>query len=295
MKKNYKILFVLLWLVPTSLSSQTKMSKEEREQLAKTQLDNKQYENSIANYTILINGDSNNAYYFNQRGLSYYNLGNMKKAKENFSMATLYSDKEPTYWTNLSAVYNNLNDDKRSYETAIKALQYGKSQLTIYNAGSSANNYKMLQKGIEILTNVGEFYHNDQENLLASLYYKLEDYDKSIDHYEIFFKNYNPESSSVAFNILTEKRMYYFAMLAKCLEDVRQNKTFNKKDALENTFTELVNAKGYSYEEKFIESSAEWMRFIVKSDASYKIFFVKLANNIKDKTKQDNFLQLLEQ
>lgn len=295
MKKNYKILFVLVWLTSCSLSAQTKMNKEEREQLAKTQLDNKQYENSIANYTILINEDSNNAYYFNQRGLSYYNLGNMKKAKENFSMATLYSDKEPTYWSNLSAVYNNLDDNKQSYETAIKAFQYGKSQLTIYNAGSAANNYKMLQKGIDVLTNVGDFYHNDQENLLASLYYKLEDYDKSIAHYEVFFKNYSSEDSSVAFNILTEKRMYYFALMAKCLEDVRQKKIFNKKEALENTFAELINGKGYSYEDKFVESSLEWMKFIVQYDASYKAFFVKLADDIHDKTKQEKYRQLLEQ
>jgi len=89
--------------------------------------------------------------------------------------------------------------------------------------------------------------------------------------------------------------MYYFALMANFLEDTRERRIFNKQETLESLFTELVNGKGYSYEEKFIESSTEWMNFILKYDSTYKAFFAKLADRIENQTKQQNFKQLLEQ
>ncbi len=286
-----------MMVLSVHLSAQTKdvsLSKAEREDLAKQQLDNKEYDKSIENYNILINQDTNNAYYFNQRGLSYYNQGNMKKAKENFTMATLYSEKNGTYWANLSAVYNNLNDDKKSYETALKALLYDKSELSIFNAGSAANNYNMLDKGIEILTNVGEFYHNDQEELLARLYNKKEDYEKSVEHYQVFFKNYSSDASTVPFKMIDDKRIYFFSLIGMLYNDANNGRQFNNKTELADTFWEVVNATGYQYEEKFVASATEWMRFAIKGDPSYKSFFSGLSSKIKNPEKQKEYITSLQ-
>lgn len=296
MKKHILIFATLALFISTEVSAQaSKLSTEDREVLAKSQLDDKQYQQSIANYDILINENANNAYYFNQRGIAYFSLKNMKKAKENFVMATLYSNQNSTYWANLSAAYNNLNDNKRSYDASLKALQYGKSELSIFNAGSAANNYNMLDKGIEILTNPGEFYHNDQEELLGRLYYKKENYDKSVEHFSTFFKNYNADDSTVLFIMEDEKRTYFFALVGKLLMDVNSQKKYDYKKELADTFIEVVNAKGYQYEGEFVASSAEWMRFVLKADPNYKTFFVGLADKITNDNKKQEYIKSLEE
>ena len=79
------------------------------------------------------------------------------------------------------------NENQKAYETSVKALKYGKSSLTIFNAASNANNVNRIDEAFSILDDAGSFRTNGMEDLYARLYSKKNDYDKSIQHFEVFF------------------------------------------------------------------------------------------------------------
>ena len=256
------------------------MSKDDRENLARQQFDDGEYQKSLSNYNILLKDDEKNSSYLNGRGLAYFRLGNFPKAKQNFALATLYSEKDATIWSNLSAAYNNLNENQKAYETAVKALKYGKSALTVFNAASNANNVDRLDEALAILNDAGEFRTNSMEDLYARIYSKKNDYDKSIEHFETFFKKFD-DNDKLTFNILTEKRSYFFALMGKLADEAGNTKP-KENPLLEGFFEELVNNSGYEFDNNFIlHSSYEMIRAIKKNSAykNYFLEFVKLVNN----------------
>ncbi len=266
-----------------NVSAQEKMSKDDRENLARQQFDDGEYQKSLTNYNILLKDDENNASYLNGRGLAYFRLGNYQKAKQNFAMATLFSQKDATIWSNLSAAYNNLNENEKAYETAVKALRYGKSALTVFNAASNANNVERLDEALSILDNAGEFRTNAMEDLYARVYSKKNDYHNSIKHFEIFFKNFD-DNDKITFNVLSEKRSYFFALMGKLADEAA---TSPPKDnaLLKELFEELANSSGYEFDSKFpLHSSYEMIRAIKKNSA-YREYFLEFVKLIKDKDK----------
>ncbi|MFW2136999.1 tetratricopeptide repeat protein [Chryseobacterium sp. TY4] len=266
-----------------NVSAQEKMSKDDRENLARQQFDDGEYQKSLTNYNILLKDDENNASYLNGRGLAYFRLGNYQKAKQNFAMATLFSQKDATIWSNLSAAYNNLNENEKAYETAVKALRYGKSALTVFNAASNANNVERLDEALSILDNAGEFRTNAMEDLYARVYSKKNDYHNSIKHFEIFFKNFD-DNDKITFNVLSEKRSYFFALMGKLADEAA---TSPPKDnaLLKELFEELANSTGYEFDSKFaLHSSYEMIRAIKKNSA-YREYFLEFVKLIKDKDK----------
>ena len=151
-------------------------------------------------------------------GISYFRLNNYQKAKDKFRLAALYCPADEksslaSYYTNLSGAYSNLNDNEKAYEYATKAYRIDETSSTLFNAVSMANNINRCPDALKLLKDSKVEKDNNFNALYGICYYKENEYDKSIKHYEDFFANYDAERS-INFIMEDEKQRLFNAYLS---------------------------------------------------------------------------------
>jgi tetratricopeptide (TPR) repeat protein len=74
--------------------------------LALSQFENEEFEESILNYGKAIDKDSSSVHY-NNRGLAFYHSGRLEEAKSDFDMAREKDPNDPTIYFNRGNVFLN--------------------------------------------------------------------------------------------------------------------------------------------------------------------------------------------
>lgn len=290
MKKKHKfpVIFLLLCL-SGFLSAQVSTMVSEKVNSAKNDYQNGNYRASAKAFTDLLKNDYKNTYYLNYAGLAYFGLKDYENAKKYFALATLYSDKDALTWANLAAAYNNLGEHQKAYDASVKALKFGKTSQTIFNAASNANNINRLDEALAILDNAGTDFEPDMECLYARIYYKKNNFKKSIEHFKVFFENLNDDVT--VFNILNEKRIYFFALISDMDNNVVPK--FDNKNLTEQLFYNLVNTSNYDLSEEFITDTTSVMQYVTQQNSAYLDYFLKYENLIKNPVTKEQFHSLL--
>mgnify|MGYP003583784174 FL=1 len=240
------------------------------EKKADSLYDVKEYTSSLKIYNHLLVKKATNSYYLSKKGLCLFHLENYQSAKENFRLAALYENPEnkkslATHYSNLSACYSNLNEDKKAYDYAMKAYYIDENNpLTLWNAASLGNNVNEYEKGIEILDKSKIEKHNDFNALYGRAFLYLSNYNKSIEYYEKFFQNFdNDNRYAESVNLSDEKYNLLKAYMGLLLNNI------------ENKVNE------YRYEQQLLSltkelSTTEWNKKIAE-----KILY--LLDNTKSK------------
>lgn len=291
--KKLLLIFLILFFGNFQAFAQTE-SAEEWYDLGTEKYNAKKYEEAIPLYKKSIEIDEKYHYALNQLGLCYFQLKNYNKAKEYIRLAILYSENKSTYYSNLGAVFSNLNEDEKAYEYARKALEIKEDALTLFNAASLANNIEKPEECIKLLDNATIEKNNDFNDLYARAYLKLEDFEKGIKYFELFFENYNPESSDISFSISEEKRFYmdYLLYILQLNLEKEIKPTDQQLAKIENLYKELIIRD--EVKEKTFSKTLIRTQDILKIDASYQSFFESLLmlNPISEDEKIEIFYAL---
>lgn len=243
--------YMLYFLVFFSFSAFSQETIEDLSNKADSLYKAKDYKASLELYNKLLALKPNHSYYLSRKGLCYFKLDDYQKAKENFRLSALYedpNDKEAlaTNYSNLSACYSSLEEDKKAYEYALKAFYMDENNpLTLFNAASLGNNVKEYKKGIELLDKAKIEKHNDFNALYGRAYLSLGEYEKSIEYYEKFFNNFDEKNRyAESIDILDEKCNLWYAYmnLLKNNNDNKINENNNKEKIL-NLTKELSTTK----------------------------------------------------
>ncbi len=275
-----KILFLFFCLCFTSFAfAQTTTSKtaEEWHDLGNEKYNSKQYLEAIPFYKKSIEVDNKYHYALNELGLCYFELKNYTKAKEYFRLAILYTEKEATYYSNMSAALSNLNEDQKAYDYARKALEIKEDQLTLFNAASMANNIEKPEECLKILDNATIEKNNDFNDLYARAHLKLENFDEGIRYFDLYFENYNPETSEITNYSISEEKCFYMDNLLYILEfnlDKKIKPTDEQLKKIETLYKELITNDEVT--EKAFSKTLSRAKDILEIDASYQSFFEPL-------------------
>lgn len=207
----------LLLLFTFCLSAQTRTA-DQLLQEAESYYQDEKYLEAIPLYEkyLLVNEKDHEA--LQSTGISYFRIDDFQKAKDKFRLAALYCpvDKKvslASYYTNLSGAYSNLEENEKAYEYATKAYRIDQTSSTLFNAASMANNIDRCPDALKLLQDSKVEKDNNFNALYGICYYKQNDYEKSIRHYEDFFANYDSERS-INFKMGDEKQRLFNAYLS---------------------------------------------------------------------------------
>ena len=271
-----KILFLLFCLFFTSfVFAQTTKPKtaEEWYNLGSEKYNAKEYTEAISFLQKSIDLDYKYHNALNELGLCYFQLKNFTKAKEYFRLAILYSEKKATYYSNMSAVFSKINEDEKAYDYARKALEIDETSLTLFNAASMANNIEKPEECLKILDNAIIEKNNDFNDLYARAHLKLKNFDEGIRYFELFFDNYNPETSDINFSISEEKRFYmdYLLYIIQFNLHKEIKPTDEQLKKIESLYKELINNDEVA--QKTFSKTLIRAKDILEIDLSYQSFF----------------------
>lgn len=264
MKK--KLLIFLLFISASSFSQE---NIEELENKADSLYKAKDYQASILVYDQILKLDPKNVYSLSGRGISYYYLEDYNKAKESFRLAVLYRDPDDKQslandYSNLSAIYSSLYDDKKAYEYALKAYSLDKnSENILFNVASLGHNVNQYEKSIEYLDKAEIELHNDFNSLYGKCYLQLGRYKESIEYYEKYFQNRDENDLFVPqINLLDEKKNLWSAYMYELMNYIQEGKTaYKHKEKVLSLTKELAKTEKRSSLEQTIMSILEHTKF----------------------------------
>ena len=252
--KHYLSIICIVWcIISFSQNSNIKLNEEER--AANTLMRNGEYDEAIAAYKKILENRPNEAYFLNNIGLCYFNQYDYETAKDYFRLATLYGN-DVTYYANLSAAYNYLNNYEKCFEYAYKALEIKANEQTIGNAITAAINLDKPQEAIIIFEKYKDSYGINSESIMVvagDAYFDLQQYWESAHAYERFFELYSPHNK-MHVDLVNKKYQWFFSKMMYYAEATSTYQNMEGdieiSDDLVKIFDELMNSE---YKESIIE------------------------------------------
>ena len=202
MKRLVRLLFLTLFLLPTTLTAQIKDAQTEVEQqMASKCFQNQDYEHARDIYQALFK-KKGQTQYFNQYVECLLRLGNYEDAEKEL---VRFIRSNPNYWkskVDLVYVYTNEGKNKKAdelFKEILKGLPNNRNSiLNIENLfrGRMLYNYAMgvLDKGSEVLQDDNTFYMER-----ASLFHSMNNYQKAFEYYFLELET-RPDSYNVVKN-----------------------------------------------------------------------------------------------
>lgn len=276
------IIFITIFLLFANISfAQTNLrnlSISDIEDKAKVAYAIKNYDEAILLYNELITRDYKNHEYLNNLGLCYFQSKNYIKAKENFRLAVLYSEKNATYYTNLSAAFCKLDEDEKAYDYARKAYDIEETEFTLFNAASFANVIKRFDLCLDLLRKSNIEKNNDFNILYAEAYFLKGDIEKSIYHYELYLQNYNANTSSEEY--YNQKYHYFKGLMNNFERNVTEKNNFeNYLPKIDSLYFNLNNSP---QQDKTNKKTINTIRTILRIDTTYNTYFTNMIEKVSD-------------
>ena len=280
MKKSFKInlflLFILISFPQVSFAQikATVYDRSEYERLGKEEMQSKNYEKAIIYFSKIIQKEYKEHDILSRVGLCYFHLKEYEKAKENFRLAILYSNKISSYYSNLAATYQCLEDNEKAFYYARKGLEIEENKHTLFNASSMANIIGRPEEAIKLLDNSLLKKSNDFNKIYAEAYNTKGDMAKSIYYYELFFTNFYTGHSNEEFDYYNQKYHYYKDVINNFVKNVSENNgNENYLSIIDTLYTELTQS---NQKKKTIEKTIKSMNTIVSKDINHRLFFKKM-------------------
>lgn len=242
--------------------------------------ENKRYKDAIPLFERYLSQENKDYEALSELGLAYFHIENYEKAREKFRLAALYTPVDKTEllastYSNLSAAYSHSGDRQNAYKYAIKAYEMDKtSELNLWNASStSIENFKYAE-ALKIMKQSNLQKNNAFNTLYGKAYFNIGEYEKSIEYYETFFQNYNPDDNSITL-ILTDEKKHYFKALLKILNQKGLSKEKFKK--YEAAALQLYDPQDEEYAKDLSTDLAHSYK-ILNKDQKYLDFYRKYYN-----------------
>lgn len=261
------------------------------EQDAISAFEEKDYEKAITYYKKLLVKQDKNIQVLRRLGQCHFHLNNLEKAKKYFSLAILYAKKPDAYAISfLSAVYTQLGEKDKAYETALKAYKIEQNDATVINLSSALLELKRPDECLEIVDNytVG-VEENEFEVIRAFAYNQKGDMKRCVYYSDLFFlyEGSNPKSSD---KIKNHKFNLWQFLLDDYIKKTNQNRNAETyKPKIDSLFTEVVNSiyqqqglkklvKMYAENQK----CEEYLLNLMKKSPEYKAILAELYISKKE-------------
>jgi len=271
-------IIILLFFVQISFAQNKAISYNRAEilQEGKEQMMMSNYEKAISFFTKITQKEPKNHDILDRIGRCYYHLKNYEKAKEYMQLAILYSKNNSSYYANIAAVYQGLNDNKKAYAYAIKALAIEETPLTLFNASSLANELEKPDESLQLLNNtkLDKSKVNDLNKVYGDAYFLKRNMEKSILHYDRFFFNFQSGNSDKTYDFYSMKRYYYEKLVNNYARNVKENNgNKNYLQDIEDLYVELMQTE---QKDKTINRSLPILSTIIARDTLQRAFIKKM-------------------
>ncbi len=151
-----------------------------------TNLNLKQYDKAIADFSQAIEIDSDYARAYNNRGVLYKDIKQYDKAIDDYSHAIEIDPKNPTAWYSRGNAYNDLHQYDNAVADYSRAIEIDPKDTDAYNSRGIA--YRNIQQYDRAISDFSKALEIDPKytyayNGLGRTFYDLQQYEKSIANY----------------------------------------------------------------------------------------------------------------
>ena len=221
----------------------------------------------------------NSAFYYNNRGNTYFNLKKYNKAIEDYSKAIDLNPDNPSYYNNRGDTYFNLKEYDKAIEDYSRAIDLNPDNASYYNnRGDAYFNLKKYNKAIEDYSKAIDLnpdnasYYNNRGNA----YFNLKEFEKAINDCNRAI-NLNPKKSLYFYNRgISYKNLKQYE---KAIND------YNKAIDLNPDYVSAYNNRGTAYFNlgEFEKAIEEYDKAIeLDPNNSYAIKFKKIILELKE-------------